>query len=158
LQADDGLKRSPFEKLLHWSLSFSVCAVWFFIEDGDAPHRYVGYFAFAAGGIQQVLAWCKLQKQKLSLLSDHPVLAFLTHNLIWFMLLALALSGWMMGLDHFWGEEWLERLHELFSWGLAVAVVFHLLGIIRDALKHKRATWLHMITSLDLKKPPNENQ
>lgn len=141
-------KRSAFEKVLHWGLSFSVMAVWFLIDDGDAPHRYVGYFAFATAVVQQGLALLKYGKDGIQLLSDHPILAFLTHNLIWIALAALALTGWMMSLDRFWGEDWLENLHNCLSWVLAAAVVFHLVGIARDALKHKRATWLHMITGL----------
>jgi len=142
-------RRSAFEKVLHWSLTVSVLSVWFFLEDGGAPHIYVGYLAFVVGLIQLTLAWLHASKKGLSLLSDHPKLAFTVHNLIWAFLAGLSLTGWMMSWDRFWGEDWLERLHENLSWALAVAVVFHLLGLLRDAYKHRRASWLHMVTRID---------
>lgn len=141
--------RTVTEKALHWSLAFSVLAVWFVLENGDAPHRYVGYFAFGVALVQQILAFVKKSREGgLDLVSDHPYLAFTVHNIIWVLVALLAVSGWMMSLDRFWGEEWLERLHEAFSWALAAFVVFHLLGVLRDAFKYKRATWLLMITKV----------
>ena len=75
-------------------------------------------------------------------------MAYSTHCFIWFSVAALALTGWLLGLDRFWGEEWLETLHKNLSYALAGVVVFHLCGVLRDALKHKRATWMHMVTRL----------
>jgi len=59
---------------------------------------------------------------------------------------ALGVTGFMMGLDAYWGEEWLEDLHENLSTALMVLVVLHLLGIAFDSWKFRRKTWLGMIT------------
>jgi cytochrome b len=136
------------EKLLHWSLAFSVTSVWFYFENGDAPHRYVGYFAFAVALLQQVFVLFKKKQSEHKLVSDHPVAAFLVHNLIWILVGALAVTGWMMSLDRFWGEDWLEQLHNALSWALMAFVTLHLIGVLRDAYKFKRATWLQMITHI----------
>ena len=126
-------------------------SVWFYFEDGDGPHRYVGYFALVVAVVQQGAALYNNKKGAHKLVSDHPIVAFLVHNLIWALVGALALTGWMLGLDKFWGEDWVEQLHALFSWGLMVFVVLHLLGVLRDAYKYKRATWLQMVTSISPK-------
>jgi cytochrome b len=59
---------------------------------------------------------------------------------------ALGLTGWMMGLDAFWGVGWLEGLHEIVAnvgFGL---VVLHWLGIAWESLRHRENLAKAMIT------------
>jgi cytochrome b len=39
--------------------------------------------------------------------------------------LSLGLTGWMQGLDAFWGDEWLEELHEGLAATLQGLVLLH---------------------------------
>jgi cytochrome b len=41
------------------------------------------------------------------------------------LILALGLTGWLQGTDTFWGEEWLEELHEVLANGLILAAGLH---------------------------------
>lgn len=61
-------------------------------------------------------------------------------------LAGIGLSGWMMGLDAFWGESWVEELHEgLVSFAL-VLVALHVAGVIYESLRHGENLVAAMIT------------
>jgi cytochrome b len=65
---------------------------------------------------------------------------------MWLAICCLAITGWMMGLDAFWGDERLEDIHGAIANALQVFVVLHLFGIIMDSVKFRRKTWLSMFT------------
>ena len=46
------------------------------------------------------------------------------------MLLLTAVSGWMQEFDAFWGEEWLQRLHELTADAVMIAVTIHVAAVL----------------------------
>ena len=50
----------------------------------------------------------------------------------------LGLTGWMQTLDRFWGEEWLEELHELLADGLLVLIAAHVAGVLLASWRHRR--------------------
>ncbi len=141
-------KHSVYAKALHWALAFSVLAVLTFFVDGDEPHRYLGYFASFIG----LCIFIKNVKNQQKSISDHSNLAIWVHRFILFFVVALSVSGFMMSLDAFWGEDWVEKLHLYTSNLLVSVIILHFLGIIRDSYLNQRKTWMHMIGSL------NENQ
>lgn len=67
---------------------------------------------------------------------------------IWAMIAGLGVSGFMMGLDRFWGNQTLEDIHEAISNLLLVLVTLHLFGVFFDAYKNKRRTWMLMISGV----------
>lgn len=125
-------------RLLHWGVASCIVAV-FFLEGGDPPHNWVGYVA--AGMVIFRLVY-GINKH----FHRENVLARIVYVLIWVIVLALAITGWMYGLDKFWGEEWLHELHVNLSDALLWLVGLHLAGIIKDAVTYKRKTWMGMIT------------
>lgn len=133
-------------RLIHWGIALSVFLVVFFLEDGDAPHRYAGYFALSLVALKVVLSLKNKEESQTGFLKN------LVHILIWGLVVLLALTGWMMSLDRFWGEDWLERIHEYLSHSLKVLVLLHLLGVFWDAYKFKRPTWLLMVTGRNHRK------
>lgn len=46
------------------------------------------------------------------------------------MLVVTAVSGWLQDTDAFWGEEWVQRLHEWSADAVMVAVVVHVLAVL----------------------------
>jgi cytochrome b len=46
------------------------------------------------------------------------------------LVLAAGLTGWMQTLDAFWGEEWLQELHEQAATALVVLASLHALAAI----------------------------
>ena len=52
-------------------------------------------------------------------------------------LVALAFTGWLFTTDAFWGEAWLEQLHEFLAWSLSAFVAMHLAGVVFTCLRHR---------------------
>ena len=155
-------------RLIHWAIAVIVLLNLFIIEEGDPPHRYLGYAALALVALRFIYGFTTSSEsafKKLPLsLSDlkkflvakykfekidypgHNPAASWVYLLIWFCLICLGITGFMMGLDQFWGDETLEEIHELFSNFIQLLIVIHFLGIALDSLQFKRKTWLAMIT------------
>ncbi len=156
-------------RIIHWGIALIVFLNLFVLEGGDLPHEWFGYAAAAfvlirifwgiKGGVfsrfvnfplkpTQVFQFLKQDffSRKSIPYKGHNPLASLVYILIWLLIICLAISGWMMGLDAFWGSDWLEETHEYFSLALEFLIIFHLVGILIDSIKYKRRTWLAMIT------------
>ena len=137
-------------RLLHWALA-TLVAIDLIRDDGDHPHRLIGYAA--VGVVLARLAWgavcrppgrlsCLLPSMVQTKAYLRPLLRgapprSLGHNplgvwmawLIWLLVLLLGLTGWMSRLDAFWGDDWLTDLHAVLADILLVAVVVHLVGV-----------------------------
>lgn len=50
--------------------------------------------------------------------------------LLLFLLLLLGITGWMQTLDKFWGEEWVQNLHEYTSYVLLAAIAVHVIAVL----------------------------
>lgn len=155
-------------RLIHWAVALTVVLNAFILEVGDDAHRYLGYFAVViilvrvgigifGKGLEAFsalplapreigrFAGALLKGKHLSYPGHNPM-ASLTYIAIWLMVIGLGVSGWLMGLDRFWGNETLEDVHEILSNVLLGLVVIHLLGVILDSVVHKRKTWMAMIS------------
>ena len=154
-------------RIIHWIIALTVVLNIFILEEGDPPHRNLGYLAlglvlvrFFLGFINKKknlfpalpLKWSDIKTHATSHFNGPPVdyeghtpLASVVYVLIWICLIGLAISGWMLGLDAFWGDETLEEIHGAISTGLEVLVVIHFIGIALDSYFWKRKTWMSMI-------------
>jgi cytochrome b len=160
---------NKYIRITHWLVAGIIILNLYFLEEGDPAHRYLGYTVFGLvciriiyGFINQTgehafskfpLNFSKLLlfiKSKLkgtdSDYSGHNPAAAWTYIILWICVVGLGVTGWMMGLDLFFGEEWLEITHEIISQILQLCILAHLLGIALDAKRFKRKTWLGMIT------------
>lgn len=156
---------SPLIRGLHWLVALPVL-INFFSEGGEKPHKYLGYLALAAvvlrllkgffstdaagfssfpfsGAKEHLQGLIKFQPPKYE---GHNPLASWAYIMMWALIIALGVTGYMMGTDAFWGEEWLEEFHEGLAVALEVLVIVHFTGIIADSILHKRKTWLAMIS------------
>lgn len=155
-------------RILHWIIAAAVVLNLFVLEEGDDAHRWLGYAAVGAVLLRGVwgfvggaysrfrsfpLGWGSWKKFFASLVfwrrSDFPghnPLASLTYIVIWACVFSLGVTGWMMGLDAYWGEEWLEEIHANISIALRALLGLHLAGLLLDSVKFRRHTWLGMIT------------
>ena len=155
-------------KVIHWLIALIVVSNIYIFDDGDLPHEILGYisaglvlirfyFGFMArdhvGFSRFNLSLNELKIFFKQYFKKHNPVDYIGHNpaaslvyfTMWFLLIALGVSGWMMGLDYFWGNETLENIHHYFSNGLEVLVIIHLIGITIDAIVFKRKTWMSMI-------------
>lgn len=153
-------------RLIHWVIAIIVVLDIFILEEGDPPHRILGYIALGLVIIRFFLGIVSKKKNLFPALplklndiktqitshlkgkphdyEGHTPLASVVYVLIWICLIGLAISGWMMGLDAFWGDETLEEIHSIISDGLYVLVIIHFIGIAFDSYFFKRKSWMTM--------------
>lgn len=141
-----------FVRVFHWTLVGCVLANFLVLEEGDPPHRWAGYVA--TGLVLARIVWGLIGTRHARFASFFPTPSRLKahlaavrqgqhpqvvgHNplgaLMMLALMALVLSlgatGYLMGTDAFWGEEWLEELHEGLANTLMLAVGLHALAAI----------------------------
>lgn len=142
----------PLVRLFHWSLVAGVLLNQFVLEEGQASHRWVGYAA--AMLVLARLVWgfvgsrharfadflptpARLREQLRALRRGraaayvgHSPLGALMMLALMALVLMLGVTGWMQGTDAFWGEEWLEELHEALAQALLWAAALHALAAI----------------------------
>jgi cytochrome b len=137
----------PFVRLFHWSLVACVALDWFVLGGNHAPHRWDGYAAAALVAARIVWGFVGSRYARFSQFFPTPTrirehLAYLRrrqpaaapgHNALgavmmltlMALVLGLGLTGWMQGLDRYFGEEWLMDLHAQLADALVALVVVH---------------------------------
>jgi len=138
----------PLVRSVHWSLA-ALIVVELFNEAGANPwHRYFGYVAAAL--VVARLAWgfgsrghARLSSMAASArrapsyfrrpatpAAGHTPPGALMAFALWALVLLVALTGWMLGLDAFWGDEGLQRIHEVLAYALAAFAVVHVIAAL----------------------------
>lgn len=152
----------------HWLLAACVILNLFFLEEGEDWHRRLGYVALGTVAFRALWGFVGARASRFrsfplrpSQIIDylraglherpgtepgHNPLASLVYVAMWIAIIGLGTTGWMMGLDAFWGDERLEELHEGIANLVKILVVLHLLGMLIDSIRYRRGTWLGMIT------------
>jgi len=137
----------PFVRLFHWTLVICVLLNQFVLEEGEGPHQWAGYVACALVAVRVVWGFIGTRHARFSDFfptpsrvlahvsalrrGEHPV--YLGHNplgalmmlALMSLILALGFTGWLQGTDAYWGEEWLQELHEVMANALLLAAGLH---------------------------------
>lgn len=141
-----------FVRVFHWSLAACVVLDSFALDGSDATHHWAGYAA--AGLVAARIVWgfvgsryarfsqffptlARIREHVADLRGGHPA-ASPGHNALGAVMmlalmavvLALAMTGWMQGLDRYFGEEWLMGLHAQLADALVALVVVHVAAAI----------------------------
>jgi cytochrome b len=146
----------PLVRAVHWSVA-TLIVVELFNEAGANPwHRYLGYAVAAlivvrlvwgcgdrgyarlsamAESAKQVPSYVRPPLGASNSLGHTPPGALMAFTL-WGLALIVALTGWMQGLDAFWGEEWLQQLHEVLAYGLAGCALIHVIAALATSHAH----------------------
>lgn len=137
-QATPGLAAVPvwdrFVRVFHWSLVACVLLNFFVVEEGETAHRWLGYAATAL--VMARIVWGFVGSRHARFADFFPTPARLRAHLqrlrhgepdpgpghnplgalmmlaLMALVLALGATGHLQTTDRFWGEEWLEDLHE----------------------------------------------
>ena len=141
-----------FVRIFHWSLVLCVVLNYFVLEEGETAHEWSGYIA--VGLICARIVWGFVGTYHARFVNfwptprriaahvrhlrdpdhipdvGHNPLGALMMLALMALVLALGVSGWLMGTDAFWGEEWLEELHGLLANTLIVFASLHALAAI----------------------------
>lgn len=138
-------------RLFHWTNAALFLAVYWWLPGGDAPHEWVGYAVlalvlariglglFGRGNARFASFWPTPARLAAYLRAfprtardwpGHNPLGGLMILFLLLMLVVTAVSGWLQETDALWGEEWVQRLHELSADAVMVAVVVHVVAVL----------------------------
>ncbi len=158
----------PIVRVFHWTVAAGVIANLTLLRHEENLHIYVGYVVVAAlivrlgwglvarnharfagfmPGPRGLIGYFKamLGKREPRYLGHNPAGAAMIVLLL-ALLAMVGTSGWMMGLDAFWGVAWVETLHGVSANVLIGAVALHVIGAIAESIRHRENLPLAMIT------------
>ncbi|WP_051180418.1 cytochrome b/b6 domain-containing protein [Caballeronia insecticola] len=141
-------------RLTHWTVAGIV--IWNLFGPTDSTHRLLGYVAaglvaarivwgFVGSRHARFSAWWPTWSHLIDYLRSlaqgkpmhhvsHNPLGGLMALFLWSLILALAVSGWIMRLDMFWGEDWPQEIHTRLSVAVEVCVCVHVAAAVLMSL------------------------
>ena len=145
----------PFVRVFHWALVAGFAANALFTDDDSTLHENLGYAIAAL--IAARLVWgligsryarfssfwpssARITAQVSDMatgrkrlhLGHTPLGAVMIFNLLLSILL-IAVTGWMMSTNAFWGLDWVEDLHEALVTWAEISIVVHVLAVIWES-------------------------
>ena len=165
-------------RLFHWSLVAMVAGA-YLTDDFRKIHRYLGYVVIAL--IEFRLIWGLIGSHNARFITFIPgprrLMAYLCdifagreqrhigHNpagaaMIIALLVtlgAVGATGYMMGMERYFGQTWVENSHKTLVDGLVVLVVFHLGGVLLASYRHSENLVRAMITGRKSLDDPSQN-
>jgi cytochrome b len=164
-----------FVRVFHWSLVFCVLANLFLVSDGETLHRWLGYTA--SGLVCMRIVWgftgtryarfsdffptpAKIRRHLQHMIAGkqedyaghNPVGAVMMLAMI-AVVLGLGVSGYMQGMDAFWGEEWVMELHEALANTMIAFVGIHACAGIAMSFVERTNLVKAMITGVKVRSP-----
>jgi len=158
----------PFVRIFHWSLVGLFIFAFATGDEWDKAHETAGYVIAGLIAARVLWGFVGTRHARFSDFIHSPatVLGFLRdsvmlkakrhigHNpaggaMVIALLIAISVicaSGIMMGMDAFWGEEWVEELHEGAVNVTLVLVALHIIGVIVASVEHRENLVRAMIT------------
>jgi cytochrome b len=143
-------------RVAHWGVALAVVAD-LVNEAGANPwHRWIGYTAL--GLVAMRLTWgfvgprharieamlrsaasirSYLKARGASAYEGHNPLGALMAFTLWGLVIACGVTGWMLQLDRFWGDETLQALHEICAYTLAAFVPIHVTGAVVTSVRQR---------------------
>jgi cytochrome b len=158
----------PLVRIFHWTVVLGVLLNSFLMEGEKVPHRYVGYAVAAALAIRIVWGFVGSVHARFSDFVASPVAVmrhlaavftgrdrrYVGHNpaggamivALMSLLAVTCATGWMQGLDAFWGVEWVQEAHKIFANLILALAAVHALAAILESFAHRENLVLAMIT------------
>lgn len=141
-----------FVRVFHWTVVTCVVLNYFVWEEGEWLHEWTGYLA--AAFVLARIVWGFVGSRHARFADFFPTPARLQahlravragspehhwgHNplgaimmlLLMTLVLSLGLTGWMQGVDPFFGEDWVQNLHKYLANALVAFAGLHALAAI----------------------------
>jgi cytochrome b len=158
----------PLVRIFHWTVVVGVLANSFVLGAGKAPHRYIGYVVAAALAIRIAWGFVGSVHARYSDFVASPMVVlrhlravlalrdrrYIGHNpaggamiLALIGLLAVTcLTGWMQGLEAFWGVQWVQDAHAICANLVLAMAAVHALAAVAESFAHRENLVLAMIT------------
>lgn len=158
----------PIVRLFHWTVVTAVVLNLFILRPGRTWHRYTGYVVIGAVVIRflwgfvgsrharftdffptpsRLIPYLKalVRCEEPRFIGHNPAAAVMMLALM-ALLLATGISGWMLTLDAFWGEDWIEELHGGLANAIMVLAFLHAAAAIVESLRHRENLVWSMVT------------
>jgi cytochrome b len=158
----------PVVRIFHWTVVAGCVLNLFVLDDGGDAHELVGYAVAAALTVRVAWGFVGSTYARFSQFVPSPrrLSAYLGalsrgreprtlgHNpagavmmLVLMALLAgVSVSGTMMGMDAFWGEDWVEDLHETLAEAILPLAGLHAAAAIFESWRHRENLVWSMMT------------
>ena len=159
----------PLVRFCHWSLVLAFVAGYFFTEEGDGWHRWLGYYAVFIVLIRTVWGFvgtpaarwqdfwptpARLKWHVHALFNGenyhrlgHSPLGALVMVLMLVLMVGLGLSGFLLEeVDYFWGEDLPRDIHEYMANTLLALVCVHIGAALFESVRLKENLPMSMIT------------
>jgi cytochrome b len=158
----------PVVRLFHWTLALGCILNLTLLREIEPVHHYVGYAVLGALTVRVLWGFVGTPHGRFSdfVVGPRRLASYLRkalngnapryvgHNpaggLMMLLLMVLAaaagVSGWMMQLDPFWGEEWVEDLHEAAANAILLLAIVHIVAALVESWHHRENLIKAMIT------------
>ncbi|HAL38507.1 MAG TPA: cytochrome B [Polaromonas sp.] len=158
----------PLVRAIHWTLVVCVISNFALKEGGDALHHWLGYIA--AGAVILRVLWgfvgtrharfadffptssrlvpylnALVRRQEPRMLGHNPAAAVMMLTLM-ALVLALGVTGFLLGTDTFWGDDLMKGIHEWTANVLIGLVGLHALAAVVESIRHRENLVWSMIT------------
>jgi cytochrome b len=165
----------PVVRVGHWALVASIVLAWLTRKGGGAWHEWIGYASLALVALRITWGWVGSRYARFSQFVRSPsdtwryagaVLRagaprYIGHNPLgaWMIVALLAnialvgFTGWLYTTNAYWGEKWLEDLHNSLANSLLVLVAGHVAGVVVTSFVHRENLVAAMIHGR--KRPPD---
>ena len=157
----------PVVRSFHWATALIFFADYWLIEDGPL-HRWLGYgvavliMVRVVWGVigspharfsnffptpARVRAYLKaIRRREHPVVVGHNPLGGLMIITLLVLLSMLTATGWMTGLDVFWGVDWVEDAHEALATMIHLLVAIHVTAVVLSDTLLKEGLLRAMIT------------
>lgn len=137
----------PFVRIFHWGLVGCVLVNYFVNDDGKDIHQWTGYMASALVTLRIVWGFigtrharfadffptptrlrahlAAMRSGRLETHAGHNPLGALMMLALMALVLSLGVTGFLQTTDTFWGDEWLQELHEVLASALIALAGLH---------------------------------
>ncbi len=158
----------PVVRLFHWGVVAACVLNLFVLEPGKEWHRYAGYTVLGLLAVRFVWGFVGTRHARFSDFVRSPSVIrryivdlrhgrearHIGHNpaaavmmlVLMALLLATGVSGWMMTLDAFWGNGFIEETHEVLANGIMVLAGLHALAAIVESVRHRENLVIAMVS------------
>lgn len=175
LEPDEVRVWDPFVRIFHWGLVACIALNEFVIDDGERVHQWIGYAASAL--VLARIVWgfvgtrharfadfwptpARLRAHLADLLAGrhgaqvgHNPLGALMMLALLAVVLALGASGWLQTTDAFWGEEWLQELHEELAEALLGLAGVHVAAALLMSVVERTNLVAAMVSGIKRRRP-----
>ncbi len=157
----------PLVRIVHWSVAAIVVADLLNEAGANAWHRWLGYAAVALVVVR--LAWglfgsapARLSAMARSAAGVHAYLgrrgsrSYAGHNplgalmafALWGLVIGCGVTGWMLQLEPWWGDETLQTVHTVCAYTIAALAVVHVAGAVVTSVRERTNLVKAMITGV----------